>query len=106
MAAALLTCDSASDCANGSLCQAGNGGCCAATGATGTQYNCPTGCTWSSLDEVCNCASVSGITDTTGTYTGTTCTTEYTSTSTINCYRHYSAGHSKCATGAYACMVK
>ncbi len=51
---------------------------CCPTGSTGTFYSCPSGCSGGGTVSTCNCDTVAGLSDTTGTYTGITCTVDGT----------------------------
>ena len=66
----------------------GLGGYCCPTGNTVTEYTCPSGCVWNTINSICECSSVSGLTDVTGTYTGSTCTTSYESSKEKSCYKY------------------
>ena len=96
---ALQFCQTKAECVTSTSCTSGMGGCCAKNGETGTHYDCPSGCTYDLMKKICDCGTVSGLTDTTGTYEGTSCTTEY-STSTIECYMYYNKGNENCTGNA------
>lgn len=59
--------------------------CCCRQKTTGTTYNCPSGWTWNSAQNLCTRDSTSG-TDSAGTYTQSYGTCSYTSTSKYDCY--------------------
>ena len=92
----LVTCMDRNECAAANC--NGFGGYCCPTGKTVTEYTCPNGCAWSTINNTCECNTVSGLTDGTGTYTGSSCTTAYTSSQEITCFSYVfqTTGDAKC----------
>ena len=92
----LVLCMDRSECAAANC--KGMGGYCCPTGNTVMEYTCPNGCAWSTITNICECRTVSGLTDATGTYTGSSCTTAYTSAQEVKCYSYVfqTTGDNKC----------
>ena len=72
MAATAVCAHTLDTCLNSDRCTSGYN-CCPA--GTGIWYVCPSGCTGGGAFNTCDCGTIDNLTDRTGTYTGTSCTT-------------------------------
>ncbi|MBR2011872.1 MAG: hypothetical protein IKA08_01220 [Alphaproteobacteria bacterium] len=90
------TCMAAAACTDGYYC--------CPTGSTGTWYICPSGCTGGGAFSTCDCGTVSNLTDDTGTYTGSSCTTTAEQITTT-CFGQPTNNPSS-TSGCFSCVSK